>query len=141
MSTPTAGPLDAVAALLRQDFGGYEQIAAQADPNDLGRAVSIAFFLAAGDLFENRSVNDIIEFVARARQRYDDTGDNIDPGTAERLLRAAAFDQEELVEGLDTKGLPRLEVVLLGAMVYEANWDEAQLDEFIADARTVMAEQ
>lgn len=132
-------PLEALEAFLCQDFGTYDRLAPDADPGLLATAFRTAYGLAAADLFEDRSVADIIGFVARVRERYDRTGDRLDPRTAELLLRAAASGDDSLAAGLDRYAVSAAQVVLLGAMVYEANWDEPQLDAFLAETRSLMA--
>lgn len=140
MTTPTADPFEAVNAFLRQDFGTYDQLSAKLDSAALGRAMATAFFLAADRLFGDQTKNAVVAFVARARQRFD-PDDNIDPQAAERLIRAAAFEEENLVDGIDQHTMGRVQPMMLAAMVYEANWSEAELEDFISEARSIMAQQ
>lgn len=140
MTTPTADPFEAVSAFLRQDFGTYDQLSSRLDSASLGRAMATAFFLASDRLFSDQSKNAVIAFVARARQRFDQD-DNIDPQAAERLIRAAAFEEEDLVDGIDQHTMGRVQPLMLAAMVYEADWSEAELDEFISEARSIMAQR
>ena len=139
MAIPTTDPLDAVHAFLRQDFDTYHQLVAQVDSRQLGLATVTAFFLAASRVFEDGTIGDIIGFVARTRQRYDNTGDEYDPRAAERLIRAAAFDDEDLIDGIDQYTLGRVQTVMLSAMVEEARWDASELEEFLSEVRALMA--
>lgn len=135
----TSKARQALAAILRHDFDGYERLAEEVDSAQLAVALGTAFFLAADQLFGDRTVADVIAFVARARQRFDDGGDALDPASAERLIRAAAFDDEELVRGIDQQALGRIQTVLLGQMVEEAGWDGAELSTFLDEAREIVS--
>lgn len=139
MTTPTTDPFEVLAAVLRHDFGTYDKLAAQVDPNELGVALGTTFFLTADRRFADGTVADVIDFVARARRQFDDTGDNLDPQAAERLIRAAAFDEEELASGIDQHQLGRLQTVLLTAMVDEADWNEQEVADLLNEARSIMA--
>ncbi|GAA4216963.1 hypothetical protein [Actinocatenispora rupis] len=130
-------PYAALEAFLRRDFDTYRTLSAEADNRELARALASVFFVAMDDKFGAGSTSaDIIAFVASARARFDDTGDKVDPAVAEKLIRAAAFD-EDLPDGIDPQAQGSAETVLLAALADQDGWTDEHAIKLIAEARNL----
>lgn len=139
--TSTTDPFDALDAFLRQDFGTYDQIVDQISGQELAIAFAIVFFLVFDERFEDKAVTDVVRFVAEARARFDETGDDIDPQVAERLVRAAAFDEQHLVTNIDKRTVGKVQPALLAAAVEMDQWDDDKLRSVLNAARQMAAQR
>jgi hypothetical protein len=79
------------------------------------------------------AVPDVIRFVAAVRAELLEDEVDIDPRTAEVLIRRALGDG--IVTVLDEEAKARVQIFLLCAMVADAGFDDAELDAFLAQAR------
>lgn len=132
-----ADPFTALDAFLRRDFDTYRSLAAEVDNRELARALASVFFVAMDDKFGDSGTSaDVIAFVASARARFDDTGDKVDPGVAEKLIRAAVFD-ETLPDDLDPQAQGGAETVLLAALADQDAWTDEHVAKVIAEARSL----
>jgi hypothetical protein len=77
----------------------------------------------------------IIGVVARMRSRVSEIADHVDPRVAERLIEAALGDIAA-AQDLDPRA-KGAQVPLLRQLVDEAEFDDAGLDEFLAQARSL----
>jgi hypothetical protein len=137
MTAATADPFDVLAAFLRQDFGTYDQLVQQVDSEAMAAAFGAAFFLAVDQRFgQEQSISAVIRLVAEARARFDETGDDVDPIAAERLIRSVMFDKPELARGIDQRTIGKAETALLATMA--ENWDEARLNAFLTESRNAV---
>jgi hypothetical protein len=95
--------------------------------------VSAAFFLAADKRFpEGTPTSAIIEYVADVRARSDRTAE-IDPVVAERVLLAVNTDEE--IADIDASLSFRTQLVLLAALIADAQLGAQELDHFLLRAR------
>jgi hypothetical protein len=95
--------------------------------------VSAAFFLAAeGRFSEGTPAAEIIDYVADVRSRTNRTA-AIDPVAAERVLRAVSADEE--IGDIDGRTKFRIQLLLLGALIADAQLGAQELDEFMLRAR------
>jgi hypothetical protein len=78
------------------------------------------------------STEDIIAYVADVRARTDRAGEVVDPDAAERLIGAVLGRSN--VEDLDPRTAITAKQYLLVALVADAGYDEAGLDQFLLDA-------
>jgi hypothetical protein len=78
---------------------------------------------------------EVIRFVATTRSRFRELADEIDPLAAEALIQAALGDVTA-AQDLDPRA-KGAQVPLLRQLVDEAEFDDADLDEFLAQARTL----
>ncbi len=101
--------------------------------------IQAAFFEAVDRRFgKGYTVAEIVQFVADARSRFDQSGSDVDARVAERLILAA--QGEGLIPDLDTNTVVGTEVLLLGAMMTDERLDSAGLDEFMQEARDLADE-
>src|SRR5262249_11168572 len=95
--------------------------------------VSAAFAIAASDRFpKGTPTPDVIEYVGDVRSRTEGSA-KIDPTLAERLLLAITTDGK--LGDVDPRTSFETQLVLLGALVADAQPDEAELDRFTTRAR------
>lgn len=139
MTTAAVDPFDALAAYVRHDFDTYQSLAEQVEPARLAGALAATFAVAADQRFSDGTIADVIGFVAHMRQRFDDTGDEIDGYAAERLIRAMVWDQPQLAGGISEKTVGKVEAMLVGALLDGA--DDSQLSEVFATARQLSTGQ
>lgn len=139
----TAGQVATLRAFLARDFDEYERLYEQLDPaaarSGYTALIAAAFVEAVERRFSADSTDAaVVEFVAVARARFDESGDRIDPRAAERMIRAVHTDEE--INDLDTKTVVGIEVILLTALVADEGLDDAGIDELLAKARKLADE-
>lgn len=141
MTAPAVDPFEPITALLRQDFESYERLRRRADSRRFVAAFTAAFAVAADWAFgHGQGASDIVRFVDGVRARLDDDGRTIDADKAERILRTIALGEEGLLEDVDERALGEIEALLLLPLLDDAEgWDDARIDRFLADARTLVS--
>jgi hypothetical protein len=103
-----------------------------------GQLLDAAFQLAVHRRFRpGQERAPIIRFVASVRERYDRTGNDIDPCVAEALVRAALDERPPVPMDRDAVTAQTLLVVGLFA---DEGLSPAELDAVLADAETLAAE-
>jgi hypothetical protein len=78
---------------------------------------------------------DVITFVGDVRSRSDRIAESLDPSAAERIIRAVFGDGS--VKDLRDVTVVSAQMVLLGALITDEQLDDAGLDAFLTDARTL----
>jgi hypothetical protein len=135
---------DKQAATLRAQLAGdlerHKKLLDELDSHADGRAyvtlTNAAFFEAVGRKFgASGTADEVIAFVADVRTRSERVGDALDPQISERML-LAAIDGADITD-LDPKKARSSQRFLLAAMVADEQFDDADLDEFIARARAM----
>lgn len=135
---------DKQVATLRAQLAGrmdeFKQLFGQLDWDAEGltyvRLVDAGFFEAVDRRFgKGITANDVTQYVADVRSRFDAAAEAIDPRAGERLIL------EMLGHGstadLDDKVAFRAKNFLLTAMIADEHLDDARLDEFMVQARKV----
>lgn len=123
-------------AYLADDMDEHRHLYAQLD-RETARVgyvalVTAAFVTAVNQRFAAGSGTDVIEFVADLRSRSAALAESIDPGAAERLIRAVLDEEDTDLGGTD---MGRLIIVLLAGLIGDRQLSAAGLDEFLAGAR------
>jgi hypothetical protein len=138
----TADQVAAMRAFLAGDLEEHKQLYDRLDKTSKTAYLALieAAFLKAADrrFAKDGSPDDLIEFVGTIRSRSERLGENIDPLVAERLIRAALG--EESVDDLDDAIRFGTEVVLLAGLIFDRDLDDAGLDQFLAESRTLADE-
>lgn len=143
---PTAEQIALLRATVQGDFERAEEMAhalgGSGGLDEYGEAVGAAFLLAVRMQFPQRwSAADVIRLVADTRATFDQTGDAIDPKTAELVVRSA-LGQEELAEGLPDSVVVAAQIAVVSGLAHQgklgdpdAFMDEVHklLDEWAAD--------
>lgn len=112
----------------------YARLTSPAARSRYATLVAAGFFEAVNRRFaKDGSPADVISFVADVRSRSDRLADNIDPQTAEQLIRGVVTEED--FPDLDTGTRGRLFIVLLAALVSDERFNGDELDAFLADAR------
>ena len=107
------------------------------DGGDVYAALAgMAFAVAAWRRFgPSYQAGDVIRFVAQIRTALHGSGTDIDPRTAERVLRAVLGDTTA-AEGLDERAKALAVPALLAAMVDHLGLSDSDLDTFVAEVRS-----
>jgi hypothetical protein len=132
---------DRQAATLRAQLAGdleeHKRLLRQLDNHSDGQAyvtlTNAAFVEAVERRFSASTPEEVIEFVADVRARSERTGDALDPRISERVLLAAINGAG--ISDLDPEKARSSQRFLLAAMIADEQFDDADLDEFIARAR------
>lgn len=122
--------------VLESDEGGSppEQRLEVGGVEGYGELVYAAFVTATRRRFSPTwTVPDVIQFVAAVRAELLEDEVDIDPRTAEVLIRRALGDG--IVTVLHEEARARAQIFLLCVIVADAKFDDAGLDAFLAQAR------
>ncbi|MGH3648814.1 MAG: hypothetical protein ACRDTM_16765 [Micromonosporaceae bacterium] len=130
-----------VRALLLDEFKDFDQrvarLQALRDTDGFNELLGSCFFLAVHRRFRpDTPVAELIRFVANTRIVYDLTGTDIDPGTAERLVRTALGAADPLAD-LHPQTIGKIEIVLLHKIVDDAALYVDQIDDFLEEANAL----
>jgi hypothetical protein len=113
----------------------YERITTPAAKTRYTTLLAAAFMEAVNRRFSGRdSAGEVIEYVADVRARAPEVGEKIDPGRAERLIRRILADDVD-VSDIDARMRGRIFIIFLVALVSDAEYDDGQLEAFLAEAR------
>jgi hypothetical protein len=127
--------------LFLTDDDAFEQLSSQLEERD-GRdggnvyaaLVGMAFAVAARRRFgPSYRSGDVIRLVAHARTALQDSSGDIDPRTAERMLRAVLCDNST-ADGLGEQARALAIPALLAVMVDQLGLSDSDLDAFLAEA-------
>jgi hypothetical protein len=121
-------------AFLEGDRARYNELVTQLDQetDSLGYSalVNAAFFEAVDNRFKQSQRADVIDYVAEVRSRSADWAAELDPRIAERLiLGVLGIGSTQDITGRDSSSV---KLYLLGALMADADLDNAGLDEFMA---------
>jgi len=130
-------------ALLSGDFQTFDRLSAQREDDGASRSyaalVAAAFFEAAYRRFvKEGSMDEVVEYVADVRRRFAEVADQLDPCAAERVILAAIDDEN--IDDLDGEVIIAAEYILLAALIADRDLDEAELEDFLDQARDVADE-
>lgn len=130
-------------AHLAGDFEEYErrweQLDKEAARTEYTALAAAGFFEAVDRRFaKDGTVGNVIDFVGDVRSRSERLGDEIDPSIAERLIRHALGDGS--IADIDDETLGSTQMLLLAALIFDEQLDDAGLDEFMAEVRAVADE-
>jgi hypothetical protein len=138
----TADQVAALRAYLTGDLDKYERLVDQLDADAAAAGYSAllaaAFFEAVDRRFaENGTAADVVKFVGDVRAKSQRLAE-IDPTVAERLILHSLG--EGSIGDLDNETVISNQFLLLGALIVDEQLDNAGLDQFLAEARTVAEE-
>jgi hypothetical protein len=130
-------------ALLAGDFEEHQRRREQLDrdgrrPGYLALVEAACFEAIDRRFADDSKTTDVIEFVAEVRAQSENLSRDLNPNVAERLIRAVLGQGS--IDDLDDKTRFGTEIILLGALVAERSLDDAELDEFLAEARKLADE-
>lgn len=124
-------------AQLAKRFGEHERRLQALDPVEArtgySALVSAAFAVAVDERFPLGTPKaDVVGYVEDVRSRTEDAA-KIDARIAERVIRAIIADEE--IDDIDSRTTFETQLLLLAALVADANLDAAGLDAFMSKAR------
>jgi hypothetical protein len=115
--TSRAHSIDLVRHLVRGDHHAYRRGCAELDEKGwqgFGLVVGAAFYSAVRRWFNGSYVAaDVIRFVADFRAEIAGSGFDVEPQTAESLVRAALTGETELVDDMDPPVIVETELLML----------------------------
>jgi hypothetical protein len=126
-------------AMLAGDFDEYDRLVEELDRTggwgaDYPLLIAAAFFEGVNRRFgKGYTRADVVQFVATARERFDQSGSEIDPSAAERLVLSAL--EPVSVDDLDDETVVHTQGVLLGELITVQRLDAATLDKFMVEVR------
>lgn len=131
--------LDLIRLMVKGDAETYRERCAtldQAGWDGFGLVVSAAFYNAVQGRFgPSSNTNDVIHFVAAARQNIGHTSFDIDPRAAETLIQAARSGNTEEMEKLPTETVVETELLLIWNLL-DGITDE-NLESFLSSAEAL----
>jgi hypothetical protein len=98
--------------------------------------LAVAFFLAVERRFQRPAdPGEIIRFVADIRASLADGGPDIDPDTAERMIRSVLDERVRFdMSALNAEMVGRIQSAVVYAVLTEADLADPDLDQFLAEA-------
>lgn len=130
--------IDALRALLTEDFDGHKRLLAERDQLGERRGyallLSAAFIEAVHRRFgEDRTRAEIIRFVGELRSTYEHTGEQINPETAENMILAALGD-EDMRDHISGEEMGAVQTAVMFAIIRREQLSADGLDAFLKDA-------
>jgi hypothetical protein len=128
----------ALRAYLAGDIDEHNRLVHQltdADNAGWSALVAAGFFEAVYRRFKEGTKADVIEFVASVRARSEQLSKEIDQQIAEQLIMYSLGKGS--IDGLDSRVRHLTQFGLLTALVLAERFDDASLDEFLAEARKI----
>lgn len=126
----------ALRAHVTGDLEEYKRLTSQFDreTDKFGWAalITAGFYEAVDRRFANAK-DEVIEYVGSVRVRSDQAADEIDPRIAERLIRYALDEGPD--PEVDGKTRALTQMVLLAVLVHDGQYDDDELEQFLADVR------
>ncbi|MFV2019541.1 hypothetical protein [Micromonospora sp. LOL_023] len=126
---------DLLRAMARRDWGTIDQLTEALDSTNWQGAIPVigaAFAIAVDQNFgPEPDLNKISSFVANLRNQYQ-RGKELPALQLEGLIRAA-LGEAELLDGIPTDVAFSAQIVILGTLLQDAQWTEAELEEFIRE--------
>lgn len=139
----TDAQIAALRALLKGEAEKHRELLDQLDRTEAN--VGYSALLAAGffEAVERRFIVDghvtnsarVIDFVASIRERTDETPDAVKPDIAERMI-FHALDQGASISGIATDTVIQHQIILLAALIGDAQLNDLELDDFLRKIRT-----
>jgi len=140
MAVPLTGDhLAALRAFLAGDYTTFDHISSQLDGDGWWQAYAVlqgaALAVAARRRFPGGyQARDVIQFVGRVRAAAQDETGQVDPGTAEGLLRMVLSDPASAA-GLDQDAMALATTALLKTLIAEECLSGPELDAFLTESR------
>ena len=136
--TVTDTQVAALRAHLIGDYGAYDRLCGGSDQVNAQPGFSMllaaVFTLAIRHRFGTAHANtDIVRFVAAVRSKYEDATGEIDPRSAENLIRVALGDFPG-ADDLD-ESAKALQIPLLNELITDERLEDSKLDALLASAR------
>jgi hypothetical protein len=137
-------------ATLRAQLQGkleeHRRLLRELDPEEVNVGYSALIAAAFIEAAERRFIRDgksadkaeVVDFVAQLRETDDDMPDIIDPQIAESMI-LHLLGKGELIEAEEGIKLGH-QIVIIATLVGESHFTEAELDAFLADARSLADE-
>ncbi|MDG4762972.1 hypothetical protein O7632_02425 [Solwaraspora sp. WMMD406] len=133
---------DLIRAMARGDWGTADRLLAEIGDKGLRegpQTITAAFFVAAQRRFgETPDLQQVATFVATTRQRYAD-GHELPALAMEGMIRAA-LGEPDLIDDIDAETAFSMQIAVLGTLLQDREWTEAELEEFIREVEQTAAQ-
>ncbi|GLZ07036.1 hypothetical protein Acsp03_45020 [Actinomadura sp. NBRC 104412] len=131
----------AVRALLTGQSEEHSRLIDEMGPVDVGRGYTALVAAGVFELIDKRFMregvaapdDDIVAYVAFARQKSEAFAEGLKPGIAERVM-LAALDKAELAD-IDNNDVAMAQFYLLMSLVHDEQFSDEELDTFLMRAR------
>lgn len=126
-------------AHLSGDFDEYQRLWEQLDRDaaqvGYSSLIAAAFFKAVDRHFDKQhtSMNDVVQFVADVRSRFDTTGESVNAMAAETMIRTVLGSEPE--GEFDDATVAAAQVAVLTALIIDDGPTAKELDAFLEEAR------
>jgi hypothetical protein len=128
-------PIAVLRAVLANDFDTHDRLIERLDrtrSEAYGLLLAAAFFEAVDRRFaKGYTRSDIIQLVASVRARFEQSGRDLDPCVAERLMLSVLEDVPG-IEDLDHDTVVPIQVVFSAALIHDAQLDDVGLEQFLS---------
>ncbi|MBB4957905.1 hypothetical protein [Micromonospora polyrhachis] len=132
---------DLIRAIARQDWDAVDRLLDEL--NYLGwegwpQALAAAFEVSVARRFRGQSLQQIADFVRETRALYQE-GETLPALEMEGMIRAV-LGETHLVDSIDSETALSALIVLLGTLLPDFDFTEAQLEEFLKEVEELAAE-
>ncbi|MFY1635295.1 hypothetical protein ACN27F_18810 [Solwaraspora sp. WMMB335] len=133
---------DLIRAMARQDWGSVDRHLAEL--NRLGWAggsqtIGAAFAIAVNRRFgSSDDPRAVASFVADTRRRYEQ-GEQFSALAMEGMIRAA-LGEPDLIDDIDAETAFSMQIAVLGTLLQDREWSEAELEEFVREVEQTAAQ-
>ncbi|MFY1635288.1 hypothetical protein ACN27F_18775 [Solwaraspora sp. WMMB335] len=133
---------DLIRAMARGDWGTADRLLAEVGDKGLREGPqtnTAAFFVAVQRRFgETPDLQQIATFVATTRQRYAD-GHQLPALAMEGMIRAV-LGEADLLDDIAPDVAFSAQIVILGTLLQDQEWTEAELEEFVREVEQTAAQ-
>lgn len=132
-------PSDLIRAIARRDWDRADHLLDQLDKSGWAgsQVISAAFALAVERRFRGKTLQDIAQFVADTRARYQD-GSELPALAMEGMIRAV-LGEVHLIDGIAPDVAFSAQIAILGTLLHDEDFDEPGLDAFIKQVEDTAA--
>ncbi|WP_143227382.1 hypothetical protein [Actinomadura mexicana] len=142
----TSDQISTLRAQLSGQVDEHRRLLRQLDPEQAKQGyaalVAAAFVVAVERRFRQGEKvagdDEVIDFIASARERSDDSAEIINPEVAEKMILTLLGRGS--ITGIDENTKLEHQIILLAALVGQAQFDRPELDAFIAEAHSLADE-
>jgi hypothetical protein len=133
----------ALRSYLRGDLDEYQRLVERLDRDaakiGYSALLAAAFFEAVDRRFaEHNDDAEVVEFVGAVRSRSERLAEQIDPKVAERIIWHSLGKGS--IADLNDEAVIGTQFTLLAALIVDAQLNDSQLDDFLAESRAVADE-
>jgi hypothetical protein len=134
-------PSDLIRAIAKRDWDHADRLLERLDQvgwDGGSQIISAAFALAVDRRFRGKNLQDIAQFVANTRSRYQD-GSELPALAMEGMIRAV-LGEAHLVDDIAPDVAFSAQIAILGTLLHDEDLSDSQLEQFIQQVERTAAE-